>query len=94
MIWSGMKYEVLFLHRDARAAGTSGYNLSKMFALAFDRILSYSTTPIRMATYAGVLFGLSSLVVICYLVTKKLVYGGIVPGWTTTVTLIRRKVFQ
>ena len=56
MIWSGMKYNVLLLDRDARAAGTSGYDLSKMFSLAFDRILSYSTTPIRLATYAGIFF--------------------------------------
>ena len=83
MVWNEVQCTTPY--RDARAAGTSGGPLSKMFSLAFDRILSlhnsYSTSYLCWN-----FFRLTSIITISYLVIKKLIYG--VPGWTTTVSLI------
>lgn len=43
--------------RKAREAGTSKFPLSKVIALGLDGILSHSTVPLRLATFAGLLSG-------------------------------------
>ena len=88
MYWAGIKYDTIKLDRDKRFAGKSGYNLSSMVSLALDRIFSYSTTPIRLATYLGIVIGLISIVTSIVLVARKILYGGIVPGWTTTIVIL------
>ena len=53
LYYIGSRYVAVPLKRDARFAGKSGYNLSKMLALTFARIFSFSMFPIRMVTYMG-----------------------------------------
>jgi dolichol-phosphate mannosyltransferase len=88
MYWAGIKYETIELDRDERFAGESGYNLSKMVSLALDRIFSFSTTPIRLATYIGIFIGLSSLILSISLIIRKTFFGGVVPGWTATAVIM------
>ena len=88
LYWMGFDYTVVDLHRDERHAGTSGYTLSKMVRLFFDRIFSHSLVPIRMASLIGVFLGLSSIVLAIYYLCRKFIYENIVPGWTSLVVLI------
>ena len=88
MYWAGIKYETIALERDKRFAGESGYSLLSLISLALDRIFSFSTTPIRMATYIGIFFSLTSFIMATILIAKKIFLGGILPGWTTTVVLV------
>lgn len=87
MYWIGFKYIPVDLERDPRYAGKSGYSISKMIAIAFDRIFSYSMLPIRIAIYTGAVIACLSFLFAIYLVFQKL-YGRVVPGWTSTTTLI------
>lgn len=80
-------YVCVPLERDARFAGTSGYNLKKMFSLAMSRILSYSMFPLRVMTATGLLLCLSSFLVVIALVVRRF-YGSVVPGWTSLIALI------
>ena len=84
MYWAGISFETVELDRDERFAGTSGYNFTKMVAMALDRIFSFSTTPIRLATYTGISLGLLSFALSTLLIIRKLFFGGVVPGWTAT----------
>ncbi len=83
----GNKYVAVPLKRDARFAGTSGYNLSKMLSLTFARIFSFSMFPIRIVTYMGALLCIGSMIAACALIIYKLV-GNVVTGWTSMMVLM------
>ena len=87
LYYIGSRYVAVPLKRDARFAGKSGYNLSKMLALTFARIFSFSMFPIRMVTYMGAFLCIGSMVAALALVISKLV-GNVVAGWTSMMVLM------
>ncbi|HPW65758.1 MAG TPA: glycosyltransferase family 2 protein [Salinivirgaceae bacterium] len=83
----GTNYVTVPLKRDARYAGKSGYNLSKMLSMTFARIFSFSMFPIRLATYIGFSISGISFVLGIVLVIRRIL-GLVAPGWTSTIVLI------
>ncbi len=68
--------------RAERVAGETKYPLSKMIRLTFDSVTSFSTAPLRIATWLGLLSFLSCLALIANgLVAWTM--GAVVPGWTS-----------
>ena len=51
--WSGFRQTGVEFERHARAAGAPHYTLRKSFNLAMDGVFSFSTMPLRLATYFG-----------------------------------------
>src|SRR5262249_44896915 len=49
--WVGFQQIAVFYERAARQAGTSKYSLGKMLHLAVDGVVSFSSTPLRFATW-------------------------------------------
>jgi glycosyltransferase involved in cell wall biosynthesis len=85
--WLGFPSAEVKYVRAERAAGTTKYNLSKMFRLAFDSVTAFSAAPLRLATWLGLFGGLlSGLFVVAALVVK--VAGNSIPGWTSTVLAV------
>ena len=87
LYYIGSRYVAVPLKRDARFAGKSGYNLSKMLALTFARIFSFSMFPIRIVTYLGALLCVGSMVTALALIIYKMV-GNVVAGWTSMMVLM------
>ena len=87
LYYIGSRYVAVPLKRDARFAGKSGYNLSKMLALTFARIFSFSMFPIRIVTYLGALLCVGSMMAALALIFYKLV-GNVVAGWTSMMVLM------
>lgn len=87
LYYIGCDYSIVPLQRDARAAGTSGYNLRKMLSLTMARLFSFSMFPIRLATYSGLLISFLSFVAIVFLVIQGLT-GETYPGWTSVMVVI------
>jgi dolichol-phosphate mannosyltransferase len=52
--WCGFPQTRVLYKRDARAAGRSVYTFGKSLGLAIDGLVSFSTSPLRLATYLGV----------------------------------------
>ncbi|MFZ4796172.1 MAG: glycosyltransferase family 2 protein [Bacteroidia bacterium] len=83
----GSDYVAVPLKRDARFAGKSGYNFSKMLSMTFARIFSFSMFPIRMATYLGFgISGISFILGVVFIIRRIL--GMVAPGWTSIIVLI------
>ncbi len=87
LYYIGSRYVAVPLKRDARFAGKSGYNLSKMLSLTFARIFSFSMFPIRIVTYLGALLCVGSMLAALALIIYKLV-GNVVAGWTSMMVLM------
>jgi dolichol-phosphate mannosyltransferase len=51
--WCGFPQTEVLYKRDARAAGRPQYTFWKLLVLAIDGIVSFSTAPLRLATYVG-----------------------------------------
>ena len=87
LYYIGHKYVAVPLKRDARFAGKSGYNLSKMLSLTFARIFSFSMFPIRMVTYLGTLLCVGSMIAALGLIIYKLA-GNVLAGWTSMMVMM------
>ncbi len=78
----GFETAEVYYRRAERFAGESKYPLSKMLSLAVDGITSFSVTPLRMVTLAGIVFVAIALLVLVYALVS-LLFGTTVSGWTS-----------
>ena len=80
----GFKSDYVYYSRKKRELGESKYPLSKMLALAFNGITSFSIKLIRMISVVGLLSLLLSLGMFIYSI-YRLVTGEVVSGWTSII---------
>jgi glycosyltransferase involved in cell wall biosynthesis len=80
--WLGFASGSVAHARDARAAGTTKYSVTRMIALAVSSATAFSTTPLRVATGLGVLTALGSLIATVATILDW-VAGNTVPGWAS-----------
>jgi dolichol-phosphate mannosyltransferase len=86
--WVGFKQTAVTYERPARFAGETKFPLRRMLRFAIDGITSFSTVPLRMAIWLGVVMGLLALVGGLWAIYVKLFNRGVVPGWTTIMILV------
>jgi polyisoprenyl-phosphate glycosyltransferase len=79
--WVGFRQCPIYYERSPRFAGESKYPLGKMIRFALDGVTSFSTVPLRWATWAGLLAAGISLLGIIYAVITRLMTNSWVPGW-------------
>jgi polyisoprenyl-phosphate glycosyltransferase len=86
--WVGFSQVGVPYRRDPRTAGESKYPLVKMLRFATDGIVSFSTIPLRVATWMG--FGASALALIGMVgvLLWRLFAQRWVVGWTSTVMVV------
>jgi glycosyltransferase involved in cell wall biosynthesis len=80
--WVGFKQVAVKYERPARFAGETKYPLKKMLRFALDGITSFSTVPLRFATWLGALAGAVASATAVWALIQGIV-GHVVPGWTT-----------
>lgn len=71
-----------------RVAGKSKFNFVKLFRYALEGIVAFSTTPLVLSAFVGVLFCLIAFIVILFIVVKTLVYGDPVSGWPSLACIV------
>ncbi len=71
-----------------RAAGTTKWNFRKLMNYGVEGIIGFSTKPLRMATYLGVLTAIVSMIYLVIVVLQKLIWGINIPGYATIIVLI------
>jgi polyisoprenyl-phosphate glycosyltransferase len=80
--WIGGRQIPLVYDRNARHAGESKYPVKRMVKFAVDAVTGFSVRPLRLATFAGFLAGLASLMLGIWAVAGWTL-GYNVPGWTS-----------
>lgn len=78
----GLKTGIVAYERNPRVAGESKYPLSKMLSFSIDGITSFSSKPIRMIFFTGLIFLLIDVCVLAY-VLYSFFEGHVVPGWSS-----------
>jgi dolichol-phosphate mannosyltransferase len=80
--WIGFKQTFVEYDRESRFAGTTKYPLKKMLRLASDAILSFSNTPLKIATFVGFITSIVAFFGILYSLYMRLFTDNFVEGWT------------
>jgi dolichol-phosphate mannosyltransferase len=80
--WIGFNQTFVEYDRESRFAGTTKYPLKKMLRLASDAILSFSNTPLKVATFVGFITSFGAFVGIVYALIMRIFVKDYVEGWT------------
>lgn len=86
--WVGFKQTAVYYDRPERFAGTTHYPLRKMLRFAIDGITSFSTVPLKMATWLGVAAGTVGVLVAVWAAYSKFVSHATLPGWTAIMVAV------
>lgn len=86
--WVGGRVEVVEYTRAERVAGISKFNGWKLWNLALEGITSFSTFPLRMWTYIGLLVAGVSFIYGAYMILDTLLFGNPVRGYPSILVSI------
>lgn len=82
--WGGFKEKYIEMNRQERYSGSTHYTFAKMLNFALDGIISFSTKPLRIATYMGFFTSFIGVLGIVYALLQRffLPHEYWVTGWT------------
>ncbi len=70
--WSGFRQTGVTYERAARFAGTPKYSFSKLLKLATDGLFAFSTVPLRLATYIGLVVSAFAFFGVVFTLAQKI----------------------
>jgi polyisoprenyl-phosphate glycosyltransferase len=85
--WIGLRQDAVSYERSPRSAGTTKYPLKKMIRFAADAITGFSTQPLRLASYLGIVSGLGGVLLLAYILIGWMT-GKAVEGWTSLMVVV------
>ncbi|MGY3265397.1 glycosyltransferase family 2 protein [Lysobacter sp. HA35] len=86
--WVGYRSVAIPYQRDARLAGGSKFNFWRLWNFAIEGITSFSTAPLRLATYIGLVTAILAFLYAVWIVLKAFMWGDPVAGWPTMMAVI------
>ena len=86
--WVGFNTYYMPYTVEARAYGTTKWSFWKLFVYAIDGIVAFSTTPLVVASFIGLLLCLFSGILMIWIVVKTIIWGDPVAGYPTIVSLL------
>jgi len=86
--WIGYKKKEVLFDRDARIAGKTKWNYKKLVDLAIDGITSFTTSPLRLATYISIPTFVMLAVYSIYVIAKCFVVKEVVHAYQAIILLI------
>ncbi len=86
--WVGYKQTHITYDRAPRHSGQTKWNYWKLWNFAIDGIVSFSSTPLRVWGYLGLIISLVSFIYASFLVVRTLVLGIDVPGYASLMVAI------
>lgn len=86
--WVGFHKKEILYDRDPRAAGETKWNYIRLVNLALDGITSFTTAPLRISTYMGVLVSFAAFVYLVFLVVRTIFFGTDLAGYPSMMAVI------
>ena len=89
-LWSfvGFKTKWLEFENVERIAGETKWSFWKLFKYAIEGIVAFSTVPLTMAAFLGILFCLIAFIMILVIIFKTVMWGDPVGGWPSLACII------
>ena len=86
--WIGYKKKEITYNRSPRLAGEIKQNYRKLTNLAFDGITSFSTTPLRISTFLGIIVSVVAFIYLIYILIKSAMFGDAVAGYPSMMAVV------
>ncbi len=89
--WVGFHTKWIEFENIERSAGETKWSFWKLFRYAIDGIISFSTIPLRMATYTGFLVSAAAFIYMLYYVIRTIIAGVIgtpAPGYPSLLSIM------
>lgn len=86
--WVGFHKKEILYDRDPRAAGETKWNYVKLIELAIDGITSFTTAPLRIATYSGIIVSALAFIYLLILVIRTIFFGTDLAGYPSMMAVI------
>lgn len=84
----GFRECVVEYQRPIRAAGTTKWNYFKLYKLALDGMVSFTTLPLKLWSYLGALTALGAFAYGFFLIARTLIFGVSVPGYASIMVVM------
>ena len=86
--WIGYKKAEILFDRADRAAGTTSWSMWKLFRLGMEGIISFSTAPLHLATWLGIIISFLAFIYLIFVLIKTILFGDPVAGFPTLICVI------
>jgi len=86
--WVGFRQHLIEHPRPPRAAGQSNFNYRRLLRLAIEAITSFSTVPLRLWTWVGMVIAGISFLYGSFIVIRTLIEGNDVPGYASLIVAV------
>ena len=85
--WMGFKQISLEYHPEERLSGQTKYTYKKMISFGLNGFTSFSTKPLYFAAYLGLVFSISSILYVPYII-HAFYTGTEVQGWASVIATV------
>ncbi len=86
--WIGYSQKEVLYDREARYSGRTKWSYWKLWNLALEGITSFTTAPLRLSTYMGMLTAGASFIFGAYIILQKILFGNPIEGYPSMMTII------
>ena len=86
--WVGFETKWLEYENIERQKGETSWSFWGLFKYSIEGIVSFTTTPLHIATIIGIFFSIIAFLSIIVIVIKTLLFGDPVEGWPSTISII------
>ena len=86
--WIGYKKKEVLYDREQRVAGKTKWNYMKLIDLAIDGITSFTTSPLRLATWVAIPTFIVLFIYFVYIIAKAIVTGVFIQAFQAIILLI------
>lgn len=86
--WVGFNTKWLEYENIERESGETSWSFWSLFKYSVEGIVAFSTVPLSMSTYLGIIFSIASFIFILIIVSRHILFGDAVQGWTSTICII------
>ena len=86
--WVGFDTKWLEYENIQRAAGETKWSFWKLFLYSLDGIMAFSTVPLSIASFLGILFCVIAFAFLIFIFVRALAFGDDVAGWPSTICVI------
>jgi glycosyltransferase involved in cell wall biosynthesis len=86
--WVGFDTKWLEYENIERAKGETKWSFWKLLKYSMEGIIAFSTVPLVIASFIGVVFCVIAFLMILFVVIRKILFGDPVSGWASTVCIL------
>lgn len=87
-VWVGYRQTTVAYERDARYAGNTKWGYWRLWNFALDGISSFTTFPLKLSTYVGLITACGAFLYGLVMVGRTLVYGNPVAGYPSLLVVV------